>query len=94
MEAASTTFGGSMKETVYENTYIVGPDGYGQNARFQRHVVQEIVRNLLRERMDKQQYDPRQAAQISKRLAEDLREKVKGLGYDRCGCMRRDAKRH
>jgi hypothetical protein len=33
--------------------------------------------------MEKQQYDPVKAAQISKHIAEDLREKVKALGYER-----------
>jgi hypothetical protein len=82
MESAGFA-GGPLKEMVYENTYIIGPDGYGQNTRFQRHKVQEILRSLLKERIDKQQYDPRQAAQTAKHIAEDLREKVKVLGYDR-----------
>jgi hypothetical protein len=72
-----------LKEIVYENTYITSPDGYGTGARFQRHKVQEILRALLKERMDKQTYDPRQAAQTAKHIAEYLREKVKALGCDR-----------
>ncbi len=76
-------FGGGMKEIIYENTYITEPEGYGENARFQRHKVQEILKVVLKDRMDKQQYDPRQAAQTAKHIAEDLREKVKALGYDR-----------
>lgn len=71
------------KEVVYENTYITAPSGYGEGAKFQRHKVQAILKTVLKERMEKQQYDPVKAAQISKHIAEDLREKVKALGYDR-----------
>ena len=75
--------GPPAKELVYENTYITTPSGYGEGAKFQRHKVQAILKSVLKERMEKQQYDPVKAAQISKHIAEDLREKVKALGYDR-----------
>eukprot|EP00879_Flechtneria_rotunda_P010008 GHRR01010464.1.p1 GENE.GHRR01010464.1~~GHRR01010464.1.p1 ORF type:complete len:137 (+),score=20.07 GHRR01010464.1:240-650(+) len=78
-----SNYGGSLKETMYENTYITSPAGYGENAKFQRHKIQEVLKHVLQERMGKQQYDPIKAAQISKHIAEDLREKVKALGYDR-----------
>jgi hypothetical protein len=74
--------GPPVKEVVYENTYITNPTGYGEGAKFQRHKVQAILKAVLKERMEKQQYDPVKAAQISKHIAEDLREKVKALGYD------------
>ncbi len=75
--------GPPVKEVVYEKTYITNPSGYGEGAKFQRHKVQAILKAVLKERMEKQQYDPVKAAQISKHIAEDLREKVKALGYDR-----------
>ena len=78
-----STFGGPLKEVVYENTFITEPEGYGPGAKFQRHKVQEILATVLKERIQKQKYDPIKAAQISKHIAEDLREKVKALGYDR-----------
>lgn len=71
------------REVLYENTYITHPVGYGKGAKFQRDKVQAILKSVLRERMEKQQYDPVKAAQISKHIAEDLREKVKALGYGR-----------
>lgn len=74
---------GAHKEIVYENTYIEGPDGYGPGARFQRHKVQEVLQQVLSENMAKQQYDPVKGAQVAKKLSDDLREKVKVLGYDR-----------
>jgi hypothetical protein len=68
---------------VLQNTYITQPEGYGRNARFQRHKVQDILKGVVSEHMANQQYDPRQAAQTAKQIAESLREKVKALGYDR-----------
>ncbi|GMH41619.1 hypothetical protein BSKO_09529 [Bryopsis sp. KO-2023] len=76
-------FGGGLKEVVYENTYITEPNGYGPNAKFQKHKVLQVVRQLLKERMEGQLYDPVKGAQTAKQLADDLREKVKALGYDR-----------
>lgn len=76
---------GGMKEVVYENTFITEPEGYGPNTKFERHKVQAVLKQVLKERIEKQKYDPVKGAQISKQLSDDLREKVKALGYDRCG---------
>lgn len=76
-------FGGGLKEVVYENTYITGPEGYEPNAKFQHHKVLQVVRDLLKERMEGQKYDPVKGAQTAKQLADDLREKIKALGYER-----------
>lgn len=83
VEPSAYAPGPPAKEVVYENTYITEPTGYGEGAKFQRHKVQAILKSVLKERMEKQQYDPVKAAQISKHIAEDLREKAKALGYDR-----------
>ncbi|GIL44490.1 hypothetical protein Vafri_1943 [Volvox africanus] len=74
---------GGIKEVVYENTYITDPEGYGPNTKFERHKVQAVLKQVLKERIEKQKYDPVKGAQISKQLSDDLREKVKALGYDR-----------
>lgn len=76
-------FGGGLKEVIYENTYITGPEGYEPNAKFQSHKVHAVLNQILKERMEGQKYDPVKGAQTAKQLAEDLREKVKALGYDR-----------
>lgn len=76
-------FSAPMKEIVYENTYITKPEGYGPNTKFQRHKVREVLVHMLKERLEGQQYDPVKSSQISKMLADDLREKVKALGYER-----------
>lgn len=73
-----------IKEIVYENTYITDVNQYGSNAKFERGRVQAVLKQVLRERIEKQRYDPIKGAQISKQMADDLREKVKALGYDRC----------
>jgi tctex1 domain-containing protein 2 len=76
-------FGAAMTETVFENSYITEPAGYGADAKFQRGKVQEVLKQVLKTRMEHQQYDPVKGAQTAKQLADDLREKVKALGYDR-----------
>lgn len=73
-----------IKEIVYENTYITDVNQYGSNAKFERGKVQAVLKDVLENRIAKQRYDPVKGAQISKQLADDLREKVKALGYDRC----------
>ena len=69
----------SIPRAVWENTYITEPG----DGRFQRHKVQAVLKQVLHERMEKQKYDPVKGAQIAKQLADDLREKVKLLGYER-----------
>jgi len=75
-------FSVGIKEIV-ENTFITGPEGYGEGEKFQRHKVQEVLKTVLKEKMETQKYDPVKGAQIAKQLADDLREKVKLLGYNR-----------
>lgn len=45
--------------------------------------ARQVVRQMLKERMEGQKYDPVKGAQTAKQLADDMREKVKALGYDR-----------
>jgi hypothetical protein len=79
---------GLLKEPVYENTYITEPEGYGEGAKFQRHKVQEVLRQVIKERIERQHYDPLKGAQITKQMADDLRERVKALGYAVRGLVR------
>ncbi len=71
------------KDIRYENTYIMQPEGYGSDAKFDRARVLKVLKEVLKERMEKQKYDPVKGAQVAKQLADDLREKVKQLGYER-----------
>jgi tctex1 domain-containing protein 2 len=85
VQGAMDAYGaGPLREVVHENTYIMTPEGHGgEGARFQRHRVQALLRAVLRERIHGTAYDPVKATQTAKHLAEDLREKVKALGYER-----------
>mmetsp|Transcript_40364 Transcript_40364/g.72494 ORF Transcript_40364/g.72494 Transcript_40364/m.72494 type:complete len:135 (-) Transcript_40364:1655-2059(-) len=74
---------GPPKEVIYENTYITEPEGYGPDAKLQRGKIMQVVGELIEERMKNQQYDPVKGAQTAKQLADDLRERVKALGYER-----------
>ncbi|DBA91170.1 hypothetical protein WJX82_006190 [Trebouxia sp. C0006] len=82
MEEAAAPYA-APKQITYENTFITEPEGYGEQYVFKRHKVQAVLKQALRERMEGQQYDPVKAAQYAKQLADDLREKIKALGYDR-----------
>ncbi|KAK9791152.1 hypothetical protein WJX73_004988 [Symbiochloris irregularis] len=66
-----------------ENTYILDPAGYGENAVFRRHKVLAVIQNALQEKVAGQQYDPVKGAQHAKQFADHVREKVKALGAER-----------
>lgn len=68
---------GVPTRVTYENTYITEPEGYGPGTRFERHKVKEVLDEMLTARLQNQQYDPVKSSQISKMLADDLREKVR-----------------
>lgn len=54
-----------------------------QEARFQQHKVQRVVHALLAERLSGLAYDPVRGSQLAKQLADDVRERVKQLGFER-----------
>ena len=66
-----------MRQVQYENTYITAPEGYGPNTKFERHKVYEVLVQMLKQHLEGQQYDPVKSSQISKMLADDLRETVR-----------------
>jgi hypothetical protein len=69
-------FAPALRQVQYENTYITGPEGYGPNTKFERHKVYEVLVQMLKQHLEGQQYDPVKSSQISKMLADDLRETV------------------
>jgi tctex1 domain-containing protein 2 len=85
VQGMDIAFGGQLRQVVYENTYITSPEGYGPGTKFERHRVQEVLKEMLGTHLKGQQYDPVKSSQISKMLADDLREKV---GCQRYACMR------
>ena len=54
-----------------------------QRERFRPHRVQRLLRELLAERLAGQAYDPVRGPQLCKQLADDVREGVKALDYER-----------
>eukprot|EP00887_Chlorella_sp_A99_P008050 scaffold12.g8050.t1 len=78
--AAALDFGAPLKQTVYENTYQLGPS---EAARFQQQKVERLLHVLLAERLAGRAYDPVHGSQLAKQLADDVRERVKGLGFVR-----------
>ena len=69
-------YGAPLKQIVYENTYITDPEGYGEGTKFQRHKVQQVLQAELKARLEGEEYNPVKSSQISKMLADELREKV------------------
>jgi tctex1 domain-containing protein 2 len=69
-------YGGPLRQVSYENTYISEPEGYGPGTKFERHKVYEVLQEMLKSRLEGEKYDPVKSSQISKMLADDLREKV------------------
>ena len=69
-------YGGALRQVSYENTYISEPEGYGPGTKFERHRVHEVLETELKARLEGKDYDPVKSSQISKMLADELREKV------------------
>ena len=71
-------------ELDYENTYIMTPEGYGPNQRFESAKVKLVIEDILKEALDNGlEYDPSKAGQKAKELCEQVKEQVKQLGYSR-----------
>lgn len=77
---------GTLRQVTYDNTYISEPEGYGPGTKFERHKVHDVLQDMLRARLEGQQYDPVKSSQISKQLADDLREKVRIRARDWAAC--------
>mmetsp|Transcript_40174 Transcript_40174/g.67352 ORF Transcript_40174/g.67352 Transcript_40174/m.67352 type:complete len:135 (-) Transcript_40174:358-762(-) len=71
------------KHIQYENTYITGPEGYGEGQKFRSSTVQRCIEQIIREKMTGLQYDAQRASQIGKELSDMIKEKVKTMGFDR-----------
>lgn len=51
--------------------------------KFDPQKVEEIIKSVVREKLDGYKYNPKLCAVMSKMISEDVREKVKSLQYDR-----------
>ena len=51
--------------------------------KFDPQKVEQVVQNIVKEKLDGYKYNPKLCAVMSKVISEDIRDKVKGLQYDR-----------
>eukprot|EP01024_Parvocaulis_polyphysoides_P046396 TRINITY_DN43672_c0_g2_i1.p4 TRINITY_DN43672_c0_g2~~TRINITY_DN43672_c0_g2_i1.p4 ORF type:complete len:151 (+),score=9.01 TRINITY_DN43672_c0_g2_i1:408-860(+) len=78
--------GASLAGKIFEHRYVKEPvnqDECLEDGKFQRHVVQSLIRQTLHERLTDETYHPERAPIISELLANELHERVASLGYDR-----------
>uniref|UniRef100_A0AAQ5ZUE4 Tctex1 domain containing 2 n=1 Tax=Amphiprion ocellaris TaxID=80972 RepID=A0AAQ5ZUE4_AMPOC len=54
-----------------------------QTNRFKSAIVKECVREIVRERLSGLRYDPEEVPELSRSLAEGIKDKVKDAGFDR-----------
>ena len=54
-----------------------------------RGPVQKVLSETIKERLEGTTYDPLRSAQIAKELADQIKERVKNLGYERHKLARR-----
>ncbi|CAG9467016.1 unnamed protein product [Pedinophyceae sp. YPF-701] len=71
------------KQIMFENTYILEPEGYGEGQKFLRHEVLAILQDVIDSNVKGQVYDARKAPNFSKMLADTVLARVKDLGYTR-----------
>uniref|UniRef100_A0A3B5L9B0 Dynein light chain Tctex-type 2B n=1 Tax=Xiphophorus couchianus TaxID=32473 RepID=A0A3B5L9B0_9TELE len=60
------------------DTYHIRP-----NHRFKPAVVKGYIRNIVRERLSDVQYEPETVAELTRSLAESVKDKVKTAEFDR-----------
>ncbi|CAB1424467.1 unnamed protein product [Pleuronectes platessa] len=62
------------------DTFLIRPH---HQHKFKPAVVKECIREIVREKLSGVQYDPEEVPQLSKTLADSVKEKVKNAGFDR-----------
>ncbi|CAH1775958.1 unnamed protein product [Owenia fusiformis] len=67
-----------QKKVQFENTYRMEPE-----TRFKIETVQEIIREVLQENLKDKMYDPIDCSLLCKDLAQEIKVKVKALGFAR-----------
>uniref|UniRef100_A0A8D1XBA3 choline-phosphate cytidylyltransferase n=1 Tax=Sus scrofa TaxID=9823 RepID=A0A8D1XBA3_PIG len=63
-----------------ENTYILRPIF---QQRFRPSVVKDCIHAVLKEELANAEYSPEEMPQLTKRLSENIKDKLKGMGFDR-----------
>uniref|UniRef100_A0A3P8WIM8 Dynein light chain Tctex-type 2B n=1 Tax=Cynoglossus semilaevis TaxID=244447 RepID=A0A3P8WIM8_CYNSE len=62
------------------DSYLIRPN---YQHKFKPAVVKECIREIVRERLSGVQYDPEQVSELSRSLADCIKDKVKSAGFDR-----------
>ncbi|KAM9848573.1 dynein light chain Tctex-type protein 2B [Aulostomus maculatus] len=62
------------------DTYLLRPK---YEHKFKPAIVKEFIREIVRERLSGLEYDPDQVSELSRTLAECIKDKVKNAGFDR-----------
>ncbi|XP_024607818.1 tctex1 domain-containing protein 2 isoform X2 [Neophocaena asiaeorientalis asiaeorientalis] len=63
-----------------ENTYILRPIF---QQRFRPSVVRDCIHAVLKEELANAEYSPEEMPQLTKRLSENIKDKLKEMGFDR-----------
>ncbi|XP_069328833.1 dynein light chain Tctex-type protein 2B isoform X1 [Eulemur rufifrons] len=63
-----------------DNTYILRPVF---QQRFRPSVVKECIHAVLKEELANAEYSPEEMPQLTKRLSENIKDKLKEMGFDR-----------
>ena len=71
------------KTQKYENTYITGPEGYGEGQKFSRGVVKNVIQKIINDKLTGMAYDNTKASQVGNELSDMIKEKVKTMGFPR-----------
>ncbi|XP_056270714.1 dynein light chain Tctex-type protein 2B [Pseudoliparis swirei] len=62
------------------DTYLIRPN---HQHKFKPAIVKTCIREIVRERLSGMQYDPEGVPELSRSLAECIKDKVKNAGFDR-----------
>ncbi|KAM7409557.1 hypothetical protein PAMA_001168 [Pampus argenteus] len=62
------------------DTYLIRPN---HQHKFKPAIVKECIREIVRERLSGVRYDPEEVPELSRTLADCIKDKVKNAGFDR-----------
>ncbi|XP_013402480.1 tctex1 domain-containing protein 2-like isoform X1 [Lingula anatina] len=67
-------------ETESNNTYIIRPNF---QHKFRPVIVKECIHGVLNEQLAGKSYDAEEVTSLTKLISDDIRNKIKDMGYDR-----------
>ncbi|XP_078521963.1 dynein light chain Tctex-type protein 2B [Lissotriton helveticus] len=66
--------------TTLDNTYSIRPN---YHRKFKASTVKEIIRTMLKAELSNKLYDPTEVPDMTISLSENIKNKLKDMGYDR-----------